>query len=114
MKRIRDRSGAFSLHADNMRHARHPTELHQVLESFMDAGDNIAIAHRNENRQRFMIGILPNLLMELIMGIPPPFPDLECGGLLSLNSERVVTRVTAIPSKFVGALDREIEGVIVC
>src|SRR5215211_6530677 len=52
--------------------------------------------------------------MPLLMGILPPLPDFKCGGLLPFRGKRIVACVTAIPAKFIGGFNRQVECIIVC
>ena len=55
----------------------------------MDAGNDIAIADRDEDRKRRC----PN-------GILHVFPNLEGSRLFALGSEGIVARVAAVPAEF--------------
>src|SRR6266542_766199 len=105
MECIRDRGRTFGLHANNARNARQPAKLIQILEAFMNARDNVAIPDRDKDCQRRMFHVYANLFMPFLMRFLPPLPNLEGGGLLTFRSDRIVSRVAAIPSKLVRSMD---------
>ena len=53
------------------------------------------------------------LLVPVAMGDQPPFPDLKGGGLLAFQSERIVARVTAVPTEFIRGFDSQVEGIVI-
>src|SRR5687768_9333506 len=106
MEGVRDRCGTLRLHTDNAWNARQPAELIEVFEAFMDSRDNIAVPHRDKDRQRRMVYIRADLLVPFLMGLFPPLPDFQRGSLLTFGREGIVACVTAVPAKLVRGFDR--------
>ena len=74
-----------------------PAQGLQILEAFVDAGDDVAVADRDENATaaRSSLSRRRSLL-----------PDFKRGGLFAFGGEGVVAGVAAVPAKFLRGLAR--------
>ena len=75
----------------------------QIFEAFMDAGNDIAVSHRDKDIQRFIGTLFADDL----------FPDLKCGCLFPFSSESIVTGVAAVPAVFITGFNGKIKSRII-